>query len=67
MYEYFISYNIKTKYEGYDRCGVGNVNFVLKRKITDIDDIREIEIRLKEKEKAENVVILNYQLMREVK
>lgn len=57
-YKYFVSYILHGEYNG---IGFGNINIERTEKIKSIEDIREIEEKMK-KEKFNNydVAILNY-------
>lgn len=59
-YEYFVSF-VAAKKTGYD---FGNINITFPCNIANITEIKWAELRIKEKIKVNQVIILNYQLLR---
>ncbi len=59
-YQYFISF-VAVKKNGYE---FGNIDITFPCNIENITEIRWAELRIKEKIKVNQVIILNYQLLR---
>lgn len=63
MYKYFIAYNYVCK----KRYGFGNCEYIINRKIEDFEIVNDIIEKIKKQTKFEEVAILNYKLLKEVK
>jgi hypothetical protein len=64
-YVYFVSYVYSEERPGGTSTGTGRTDIIKRRKITQMADIIEIETLLRERQKFSNLVVTNYQLMRE--